>query len=83
MVEMGELILQRVHLLDALYLRHPLDGWMEDIEQILHVGHDALAAISPDGTFITRANPDSAPFVAQADDSASAAAFWISGTIAV
>ena len=45
MVEMGELILQRVHLLDALYLRHPLDGWMEDIEQILHVGQYAAFVI--------------------------------------
>ena len=31
-----------------------------------NVGHEAIAAISPDGTFITRANADSAPFVAQA-----------------
>ena len=46
-------------------------------------GHDAIAVISTDGTFITSANADSAPFVAHAAARKPHTAFWTSGTMVV
>ena len=46
-------------------------------------GHEAIAAILPDGTCITIPHADFAPFVAHAAASASATARWTSGTMVV